>query len=307
MRETAHMILVVAIALVGVIVLADVCLEWRVVMAAVKSAARLPRDAWRASRTCHRGMAAQEVHCGRSQRRLELLRVCMLDQSQMWAGRLLRLRVILPPFVLALAALRASGSEPEAGAFDLRSSSPMWGLSLLYMLCFVAAHCGLLACRGGVTIFTMGAQICFAAPFLVFGDAGTVGFAALSLPLAILVADPVIAGIEATLVLSVMICIFPEGRIAVWFTGALCITVGAALFRHQIYVIAVAKMESEQSQRLRRSMDCFLTTSYDALVQLDPELRIMEDSMRFSNLVLKCACSFITAWMKASRMGCLTG
>eukprot|EP00929_Paragymnodinium_shiwhaense_P111936 TRINITY_DN8019_c0_g2_i9.p1 TRINITY_DN8019_c0_g2~~TRINITY_DN8019_c0_g2_i9.p1 ORF type:complete len:682 (-),score=67.94 TRINITY_DN8019_c0_g2_i9:808-2745(-) len=290
MAKTEDLIpVVLAIVLVAVLGSADACLKWRAVLGTVKSFARRLHDSWRSARTCFREKAGGKAHCARSQRRLEFLRVRMLEETREGVRRFLRFRFILPPAVVALAALRAAGSQPETDGFDISSPSPMWCLSLLYMLCFVVAHFGLINYRGSVTVFTLFAQACFAVPFALFGDVRTLPFAAFAMPLTSLTADPVVAGILATLYASVMVGIYPNTKIVLWVIGVITTIVGTACWRREFNVRGVGKLEADQSKRLRRSMDCFLTTSYDALVQLDPELRIMEESMRFSNLAMRGA------------------
>eukprot|EP00929_Paragymnodinium_shiwhaense_P111929 TRINITY_DN8019_c0_g2_i2.p1 TRINITY_DN8019_c0_g2~~TRINITY_DN8019_c0_g2_i2.p1 ORF type:complete len:681 (-),score=70.63 TRINITY_DN8019_c0_g2_i2:808-2742(-) len=286
MAKTEDLIpVVLAIVLVAVLGSADACLKWRAVLGTVKSFARRLHDSWRSARTCFREKAGGKAHCARSQRRLEFLRVRMLEETREGVRRFLRFRFILPPAVVALAALRAAGSQPETDGFDISSPSPMWCLSLLYMLCFVVAQCGLPTGRGGITIFTVLTNVCFVVPFAFFGDVQTVPFGAFAMPFACLTADPVVAGIQAFLYASVMVFLFPT-RIGLWFIAVVVTMFCAHWLRCGFRVQSVAKLAAEQSQRLRRSMDCFLTTSYDALVRLDPELRIMEESRRFSNLVM---------------------
>eukprot|EP00929_Paragymnodinium_shiwhaense_P111932 TRINITY_DN8019_c0_g2_i5.p1 TRINITY_DN8019_c0_g2~~TRINITY_DN8019_c0_g2_i5.p1 ORF type:complete len:570 (-),score=62.78 TRINITY_DN8019_c0_g2_i5:31-1740(-) len=279
---------VLAMVLVIVFASADACLEWKAVMGSVKCFARRLHDTWRSARTCCREKAEGKAHCERLQRRLEFFRVRMLDETREGVRRFIRLRFLLPPAVVALAALPASGSQLEHDGFDISSPAPMWCLALLYTLCFAVARCGL-TYHGSVTVFALLAQLSFVVPFAIFRHEGTEAFAVFVLPLTCLTADPAVAGILATLYASFLVGFYPNTKIVMWLFCVLTTIAGTFACRREFHTRCVSNLEAEQSKRLRRSMDCFLTTSYDALVQLDPELRIMEESMRFSNLAMRGA------------------
>eukprot|EP00929_Paragymnodinium_shiwhaense_P111933 TRINITY_DN8019_c0_g2_i6.p1 TRINITY_DN8019_c0_g2~~TRINITY_DN8019_c0_g2_i6.p1 ORF type:complete len:645 (-),score=74.47 TRINITY_DN8019_c0_g2_i6:808-2742(-) len=279
---------VLAMVLVVVFASADACLEWKAVMGSVKCFARRLHDTWRSARTCCREKAEGKAHCERLQRRLEFFRVRMLDETREGVRRFIRLRFLLPPAVVALAALPASGSQLEHDGFDISSPAPMWCLALLYTLCFAVARCGL-TYHGSVTVFALLAQLSFVVPFAIFRHEGTEAFAVFVLPLTCLTADPAVAGILATLYASFLVGFYPNTKIVMWLFCVLTTIAGTFACRREFHTRCVSNLEAEQSKRLRRSMDCFLTTSYDALVQLDPELRIMEESMRFSNLAMRGA------------------